>query len=378
MTGDGPVYAGTLGILQCVLPSYRAELYREIASRCAGGLTVLHGDAVDPYSAQIDALDGVRLARTRTRSFLPAPANLHWQDGVVDWLEREDPDALLCEANVRYLSTHRAIDWMHDRGRPVLGWGFGTLMLSDALPGVRNAARLRYWSRFDAMVSYGSRGVDEWAALGLDRSRLHVAHNAAARRPPDSPPALDGRVGVPRVLYVGRINRGKKVDLLIRAALLAAERAELRLELVGACAPELLAELRALAEPLGDRVTFHGGLYDEALDALYARSSLFVMPGLGGLGMQTAMAHALPIVVAESDGTHLDLVDDSNGWVVEPDDPDDFAGAILAAVTDPEGAARRGLASWRKVRDTFNVERSADGILAAVAGTSARVRGRAA
>ena len=355
-----------MAILQCVLPRYRDGLYTELASRCDGGLDVLSGSLLDRHSAQIEELPGVGRRRTRTLSFLPSPATLHWQTGVTDWLDEVRPDALICEANSRYLSTNRAIDWMRRRGRPTLGWGYGTLMLARGLTGLRERGRRRFWSRFDAMISYGSRGRDEMVALGLDPARVFVAHNAVASRPVGPPPERDLSRAPPRVLYVGRINRGKKVDLLVRAAIEARRTVPFALDLVGAAPPELLAELRALAAPLGDDVRFHGTRHGEELAALFAAAELFVMPGLGGLGVQEAMAHALPIVVAESDGTHVDLVDDANGWIVTPDDAGSFARAIAAAVGDRGATAAKGAASREKVRTRFNVEAAADGMIRAV------------
>jgi len=35
------------------------------------------------------------------------------------------PDALIMEANPRYLSTASAVKWMHKQNRPVIGWGLG-------------------------------------------------------------------------------------------------------------------------------------------------------------------------------------------------------------------------------------------------------------
>ena len=56
-----------------------------------------------------------------------------------------------------------------------------------------------------------------------------------------------------------------------------------------------------------------------------------MLPGTGGLAVQQAMAHGLPVIVAQGDGTQDDLVRPENGWQIPPDD--------LAALTRP--SARR-------------------------------------
>ena len=50
---------------------------------------------------------------------------LCYQRGLIDWLEEWNPDALIVEANPRYLSTPSAVKWMHKQDRPVIGWGLG-------------------------------------------------------------------------------------------------------------------------------------------------------------------------------------------------------------------------------------------------------------
>ncbi len=47
------------------------------------------------------------------------------QRGVIEWLEEYDPDVFIVEANPRYISTPQAVRWMHQRNRPVIGWGLG-------------------------------------------------------------------------------------------------------------------------------------------------------------------------------------------------------------------------------------------------------------
>jgi glycosyltransferase involved in cell wall biosynthesis len=80
-----------------------------------------------------------------------------------------------------------------------------------------------------------------------------------------------------------------------------------------------------------------GGLAGEqhgaALNAYFQTADLFVLPGTGGLAVQQAMANALPVVVAQGDGTQDDLVRPENGWLVPADD----LPALTAALHDALG-----------------------------------------
>lgn len=108
----------------------------------------------------------------------------------------------------------------------------------------------------------------------------------------------------PVVLYVGRLAREKGIDLLIRAFALLRDLVEpsrlagWRLRIVGPHEPAqggdgaaYLAELQALARPLGDLCTFAGPVFDEeALLGEYRQSSIFVYPSLAEFGESFGLA----------------------------------------------------------------------------------------
>ena len=73
---------------------------------------------------------------------------LCYQRGFINWLEEWNPDALIVEANPRYLSTSSAVKWMHARGRKVIGWGLGSPNHRTVQGSVRQANLIP--SQFDA------------------------------------------------------------------------------------------------------------------------------------------------------------------------------------------------------------------------------------
>jgi glycosyltransferase involved in cell wall biosynthesis len=271
----------------------------------------------------------------------------------VDWLEDWDPDVLIVEANQRYLSTPMAVRWMHARGRPVIGWGLGAPPLSGPLVGFRQSRRRAFVQQFEALIAYSRRGAEGYAALGFPADRIFVAHNSVSPPPawplPARPPAL---TGPPRLLYVGRLQARKRLDLLLRAC------AQLtpvpRLVIVGegperAALQQLAADLHLPAEFAGDR-------RGDELRACFAAADLFVLPGTGGLAVQQAMGHGLPVVVARGDGTQDDLVRAGNGWQVPPDDPDALLATLREALSDIGRLRRFGAESYRIVAEEINTE----------------------
>ena len=128
------------------------------------------------------------------------------------------PDALIVEANPRYLATPSALKWMHSRGRKVIGWGLGAPSLSGPLAGFRQISWTRFLRQFDALIAYSQRGAQEYAALGFPRAKIFVATNAVAPRPLDHPPLRSAALDEPPVLlFVGRLQARKRLDFLLRA-----------------------------------------------------------------------------------------------------------------------------------------------------------------
>ena len=101
---------------------------------------------------------------------------------------------------------------------------------------------------------------------------------------------------------------------------------------------------------------FAGAKHGTELEPYFANADLFVLPGTGGLAVQQAMAHALPVIVAHGDGTQDDLVRSKNGWQVPPDDLPALTTILSQALSDPTKLREMGEASYRIVAEEINVE----------------------
>ena len=80
------------------------------------------------------------------------------------------------------------------------------------------------------------------------------------------------------------------------------------------------------------------------------------MPGTGGLAVQQAMSFALPVIVAEADGTQADLVRPENGWSLPPGNLDALISTLRQALENVTRLRQMGLASYRIVADEINLE----------------------
>jgi glycosyltransferase involved in cell wall biosynthesis len=345
-----------LGLQQRVLPSYRVPFFDALAAACRDGLGVFAGPARKGEMIEAAArLEQAVYFPALNRHFLGGPLYVCWQSGFLTWLDTWHPEALVVEANPRYLHTLAAVRWMHARQRPVIGWGLGAPgTYGGTFGNLRRSARQNFLRQFDALLVYSRQGAEEYAALGIDPKRIFVAPNAMARRPQKSPPSRPLPTGPATVLFVGRLQERKRVDLLLRACAALPESLRPSLWVVGDGPSR--DELESLARQVYPSAQFWGPQYGATLDPLFSQADLFVLPGTGGLAVQQAMSFGLPVIVAAGDGTQSNLVRPGNGWSVPPGDSQALETTLAAALADLPGLRRKGEESFRIVSEEVNVE----------------------
>ena len=115
---------------------------------------------------------------------------------------------------------------------------------------------------------------------------------------------------------------------------------------------------------------FTGMKTGSELVPFFQQADLFVLPGTGGLAVQQAMSFGLPVIVAEGDGTQSQLVRPENGWLVTPGSLSDLTRTLTTALSDPVGLRKKGIESYRIVRDEINIEKMVEVFLTAIRSVS--------
>jgi glycosyltransferase involved in cell wall biosynthesis len=158
-------------------------------------------------------------------------------------------------------------------------------------------------------------------------------YNGLASTPLYHPPLLAPRLSHGHygdyVLSVARLERNKRVDLIVRA--LAHLPAHLKLIVVGDGSHRRAIEREAEDLGIRDRVTFTGAVEDDDLVGLYRDALCLVYVPFDedyGLATLEGFLAEKPVVTARDSGGTLEFVrDDENGYVVEPE-PEAIAAAV--------------------------------------------------
>ena len=350
---SGNMFAVKLALQQRVLPAYRAPFIDLLSRSCGGGLSVFAGlPRADEMIRSAEGLDYAVWEPAGNRHIFTGDWYLLWQRGIVDWLNLYQPDVLILEANPRYLSNRSALSWMHSRGRPVIGWALGAPEARGLMAPIRRFLRTDHLRRFDALIAYSTRGADEYRALGIPSERVFTAFNAVATAPAQQPGRERIGARMPRVLFVGRLQRRKRLDLL----LMACAHLDREVELVIVGDGPARDEFQDLAKNCFPQAQFVGEAYGERLRSWFEWADVFVLPGTGGLAVQQAMTAGLPVIVAEGDGTQADLVASGNGWLVTPGDQTQLTETLRDALGDPDELLKRGKLSYDLSLERFNIE----------------------
>jgi D-inositol-3-phosphate glycosyltransferase len=226
----------------------------------------------------------------------------------------------------------------------------------------RIAAEMRIAQSADRVVCFGEheRSVltsfygtppERVAAVpcGVDLQRFRPLDQDAARRSLGLGPE-------PIVLYVGRLEPLKGIDILIEA-MAQVERRDARLLIVGGDeqAQEERQRLQAIVHRLGleRRVSFVGAVQQSLLPAYYNAADLCVVPSYYesfGLVAVEAMASGTPVIASRVGGLITTVDDGETGFLIPWRCPEPFAERIDLILGNDELRRNLGRAARRAMR----------------------------
>jgi glycosyltransferase involved in cell wall biosynthesis len=173
------------------------------------------------------------------------------------------------------------------------------------------------------------------------------------------------------IVYVGRFERAKKVELLIEGyAIFAATCPEARLVLAGdgGQLPALRGKVRDLG--LGERVVFAGWISDyKALKEVYSTAVCSASPGFAGLGLTQSLGFGVPCVVADSEphSPEIELATEDSVIWFESNDAADLGRALALAWRDRGELPREDLSA--DIAERYSAEAMARGLSGALRNT---------
>jgi len=174
------------------------------------------------------------------------------------------------------------------------------------------------------------------------------------------------------IFCLSRIDTNKGHDLLLEAFdLVKDEIADIHLVIGGGspkpqqCEKEIFAQMRKTisAHKMDNRVQILGYIPDELLVPYYQQAKIFVLPSLfEPFGMTTteAMACGTPVVASKFGGIRDVITSGKNGILINPENPEEFASAMINLFKNSANAKKIGLEGANLVKTKYSWEAIAE------------------
>jgi glycosyltransferase involved in cell wall biosynthesis len=151
------------------------------------------------------------------------------------------------------------------------------------------------------------------------------------------------------ILFVGAILKEKKIDLLIKAFQLL-NNSNTALIIVGD--GYYLQELNSKYK--SENIIFTGKIIEE-VGVYFDAADVFVLPGTGGLAINEAMAHSLPIISGYADGSADDLViNEVNGYRLYQYTENELVAYLNKLINDHSLTHNMGMKSKELITSKFS------------------------
>jgi glycosyltransferase involved in cell wall biosynthesis len=377
-----------LAICQCILTSYRLPVFRRLSQQPDLDVCIFFGNTKNPkfrkyQSIEIDAEDRLVAVKLSTISLF-----LNFKDRlfpVFFWptfflhLIRFRPDVILTEGESNLLNNLIVFLYCKVFQKKYVWWGLGRVRVH------KESVFRRFFRPLIALLlrnagaiaAYSSFGRDYYISQGGQSDRVFVAHNSLDTDQVANDIQKSGHLveqyrkeleieGKTVLIFVGALEKTKNIENLIHVFLqLESQFENLSLIIVGD--GEYRDYLEVLCKKKNTKDVIFVGKRTKDVSVFFLLSDIFVLPGLGGLSINHAMAHGLPVVACPADGTEQDLIENGNtGYIVPVDDLDQMEHCIRTLIEDPRLRCKMGDAGRKKIDCEINIYSMVEELLKAI------------
>jgi glycosyltransferase involved in cell wall biosynthesis len=230
--------------------------------------------------------------------------------------------------------------WKIVTGRRAVMWAESTTYSGLLRSPASNALRRHLMQQIDSFVANGSRATAYLRQLGVREDRVITSCLPSTAGPHRS----GSRVAPgPRYLFVGRLIRRKRPDVVLSAFEQVLERIPTATLTIVGDGP-LMAEVSVSTRRLGPSVRLVGRAEGPRLHAIYSEHDVLVLPALRevwGLVVNEALSHGLFVIASDQVGSAFDLLSPETGRIVPAGDMTALVDELVRSASIPQDAESR-------------------------------------
>ena len=121
-------------------------------------------------------------------------------------------------------------------------------------------------------------------------------------------------------------------------------------------------------------VKFYGKVVGDNLSTLLLQFHVLVLPGMGGLAIVDGMLHSLPIICGKADGTEIDLVNDSCGFLKEDLDVNFLSEKLEYLYLHPQETKIMGMRGFERITQQFSINHYMQSLYQAINYTQTKIK----
>ena len=323
----------SLILLEPVLAHYRKDLYEHYLNCSDFNFKIVGGK---DYLG-IQSLRDERFVVLNYRSFRLFSRRFYYLKGILRYIFSYKPSIIIC-SGVDFHHYYTLILYFFYRiilRKEFYWWSHATFGNQGKFG---RWVRKQFYRSASGVFVYSRKGKENLLFMGIRGNKIQVINNAINY---EDYGYLNRDIYKLRlqhetftILYSGRINREKKLDILIRAIeiLKTKNNFPLKCYIVGNGEIEPLKKLSNELN-ISDFIEFTSAKYGNEIVPYFLRSDIFVYPGGIGLALLHALSYGLPVITTDDYSLQMPEIEllrpGENGDLYKDNSAEDLAGKIL-------------------------------------------------
>lgn len=365
-----------------ILQHYRLTFYEKLAkARPDFDLNVLFG-----FKLREDGRPSF-LGKTNFKSkgfrelkYRILPFDLVYNLGMFSEVKRINPDVVIMQGIAGDLTNRCIISWAKRKNKKIIIWacGWEPGRAKSVLLKFKNLLVSAFFKKADYFLTYSTHASNYVKDMRIDDSIIETCYNGIEtdEMESNSDSVISKSEEIKKTLnlenyitflYVGGLIKEKRPEFLVEAfEILRRKYNNIKLVIIGD--GPMKKELELSLEKISDKNILYLGRIIDDVDAYFAATDCFVMPGIGGLALNQAMYWGKPCIVSKADGTEDDLVIDGySGYRFKANDIESLVSAMEKRITEaPEKLKEMAKINHKIISEKSNVNNMVDHFVQAI------------